>query len=484
MSGLLGSGGRHEDRRTALTDRKKKPSLNPLRYGNGRFPYVVIAGLVLVGLYISLSHWGLNTSLEAIQNEGRLVVVTRNSPTTYYLGRDGTPEGFEVDLATSFAATLGAEVQVDFLEVDTVPEIFQAIENGDAHIAAAGLTVTQDRADAYRFAPSYNQVKQVVVCRKEGTPPESPDELVGRAIVVTDGSSHVAALESLAPEIEGLEWIALDAGPETLMLRVWEKDHECTIVDEPVFQVTRRHYPELIKAFALTEDEPLAWVIAPGADELGDAADAWFARESTAKEIDRLTASHFGFFPKFDYLDMIRFRRDIEEILPKYERDFRTGARRNDIPWRLLAAKAYQESKWNPDAVSPTGVRGIMMLTRSTAERVGVEDRTDPQESIWGGARYFADLLSRVPDEVEGEDRYWFALAAYNMGLGHVYDARTLAERRGLDKNVWVDVKKVLGSLSDEKVYPTLRYGYARGYEARRHVEQVRTYWHVLKEQR
>jgi len=433
---------------------------------------------------MSLSDWGLDTSLEAIQEDGRLVVVTRNSPTTYFLGRDGTPEGFEVDLTQSFAATLGPEVEVEFLPVDTVSEIFEAIDNGDAHIAAAGLTVTPDRNDAYRFAPSYDQVRQIVVCRKDNSPPASAAELVGRTIVVTDDSSHVAALEHLASEIEGLEWSALDIGPETLMLRVWEKDYDCTVADEPVFRVTRRHYPELVRAFALTEEEPLAWVIAPDGEEVAGAVGAWFARESTAKEIDRLTASHFGFFPKFDYLDMARFRRDIKDVLPKYERDFRTGGRRNGVPWRLLAAMAYQESKWNPDAVSPTGVRGIMMLTRSTAERVGVEDRTDVRESIWGGARYFADLLSRVPEEVDGDDRYWFALAAYNMGLGHVYDARTLAARRGLDKNIWVDVKKVLGSLSDENVYPSLRYGYARGYEARRHVEQVRTYWHVLKEQR
>ena len=436
------------------------------------------------GLYLSLSDWGLDTSLAAIEEEERLVVVTRNSPTTYYLGRDGTEEGFEVDLVQSFAATLGQGIDVEFLAVDTVPEIFEAVTNGSAHIAAAGLTVTPERNDAYRFAPSYDRVRQIVVCRKDASPPKSAADLVGRSMAVTTGSSHVAALEALTSEVEGLEWTALDIGPETLMRQVWEREYDCTVADDPVFNVTRRHYPELVKAFSLTEEEPLAWVVAPGADELADAVDGWFARQSTAKEIDRLTAAHFGFFPKFDYLDMARFRRDINGTLPEFERDFRTGSRRNELPWRLLAAMGYQESKWNPDAVSPTGVRGLMMLTRSTAERVGVSDRTNARESIWGGARYFADILERIPEEVLGDDRFWFALAAYNMGLGHVYDARALAERRGLDKNVWVDVKSVLHSLSDDKVFPTLRHGYARGYEARRYVEQVRTYWHVLKEQR
>lgn len=469
-----------EEEESVLSDESDREKV-PAETG-GRFPYFVLMALVAAGLYLSLFDFGVDVSLEAIQEEGALIVVTRNSPTTYYLGRDGTAEGFEVDLAESFAAALDVDVQ--FLPVDSVPEIFEAIEDGRAHIAAAGLTVTPERSEAYRFAPSYNQVHQVVVCRKGEKAPTNEAELVGRSVVVTEGSSHVQALKNAATETEGLVWTERDVGPETLMQMVWEQKADCTIADGPVFQTTRRHYPELVKAFDLTPEEPLAWIVAPGADELAEAADAWFARQSTAKEIDRLTASHFGFFPKFDYLDMARFRRDINDTLPEFERDFRTGGRRNEVPWRLLAAMGYQESKWNPDAVSPTGVRGLMMLTRSTAERVGVSDRADARESIWGGARYFADVLGRIPEEVTGDDRLWFALASYNMGLGHVYDARALAERRGLDKNIWVDVKSVLQSLSDEKVFPTLRHGYARGYEARRYVEQVRTYWHVLKEQR
>ena len=168
-----------------------------------------------------MSDWGLDTSLAAIEEEGRLVVVTRNSPTTYYLGRDGTEEGFEVDLVQSFASTLGQGVDVEFLEVDTVPEIFEAIKDGSAHIAAAGLTVTPERNERYRFAASYDRVRQVVVCRKDGSPPKSAVDLVGRSVAVTEGSSHEAALENLATEVEGLSWTALDIGPETLMQQVW-----------------------------------------------------------------------------------------------------------------------------------------------------------------------------------------------------------------------------------------------------------------------
>ena len=443
-----------------------------------RWPYFLLTLLVCTGLVFSLRGSGPGTSLEAIQEAGELVVVTRNSPTTYFLGRDDEPVGFEVDLARAFAATLG--VSVRFLPVDSVPEILSLIEDGEAHIAAAGLTITPAREAALRFAPSYMQVHQIVVCRQGGESPSKIEDLVDLRIVVTAGSSYAEVLA--AASVPGLTWDDPDIGPEALMQAVWGQEYDCTVADEPIFQATRRHYPELVSAFALTPEEPLAWIVAPQADELGNALDKWFGQAQTERAIEQFTAAHFSFFPEFDFLDLTRFRDAVAQTLPTFERDLRTAARRNEMPWRLLAAMGYQESKWNPEAVSPTGVRGFMMLTRATAEHIGVADRTDVKESIWGGAAYFMETMARLPDGVVGDDRYWFALAAYNMGMGHVYDVRALAEQRGLDKNVWADVKQVLGDLSDQKVYANLRYGYARGYEARRYVEQVRTYWHVLKE--
>lgn len=447
-----------------------------------RWPHLALGVLFVIGLVFSLLGRAVDSDLDAIKQAGRLIVVTRNSPTTYFLGREGTAEGFEVDLTEAFAASLG--VNVEYLAVDSVPEILSTIESGEAHIAAAGLTVTAARQASFRFTAPYMSVHQVVVCREGEAAPSSVADLVGLSIAVTKGSSYAEALTVASREVEGLQWEEPEDGPETLMQRVWDRELDCTIADDPIFQVTRRHFPELVKAFDLTEEEPVAWIVAPGADGLADQLNAWLEREGTRRNVDRLGAAHFGFFPEFDYVDLAKLRQDIANLLPTYERDLRTAARRNNLPWRLLAAIGYQESRWNPDAVSATGVEGFMMLTRSTAERVGVPDRTDAKESIWGGARYFNDILSRLPDDIVENDRYWFALAAYNMGLGHIYDARALAERQGLNKNIWVDVKKMLKHLSDEKIYPTLRHGYARGYEARRYVEHVRTYWHILKEQR
>jgi peptidoglycan lytic transglycosylase F len=447
-----------------------------------RWPHLAIIVLSVVGLTISFSDGSVDRSLQGIKEAGKLVVVTRNSPTTYYLDREGRAAGFEVELAQAFASSL--DVQLEFLVADTISDVLQTMEEGKAHIAAAGLTVTLEREVDFQFSKPYMDVRQIVVCRRGGKNPSSAEDLVDINVWVTRGSSHAEALRSASGEVPALRWEETDEGPESLMARVWEGEIDCTVADDPVFQVTRRHYPELKRAFALTPDEPIAWIVAPDADELAEAIDNWFARSGSAREIESLTAAHFGYFPEFDYVDLMRFRKDIAEVLPTFERDLRTAGRRNDLPWRLLAAMGYQESRWDPDAVSPTGVKGFMMLTRDTAKRVGVPDRTDAKESIWGGARYLNDILSRLPDDIEGDDRLWFALASYNMGLGHIYDARALAEKNGLNKNSWVDVKQILKHLSDENIYPTLRHGYARGYEARRYVEQVRTYWHVLKERR
>jgi membrane-bound lytic murein transglycosylase F len=151
-----------------------------------------------------------------------------------------------------------------------------------------------------------------------------------------------------------------------------------------------------------------------------------------------------------------------------------------DLDWRLLAAIGYQESHWDPDAASVTGVRGVMMLTQRTATQLGVTDRLDPEQSIEGGARYFKQMRKRLPGRIPEPDRSWMALAAYNMGMGHLRDARKLTQQQGGNPDRWQDVNERLPLLSQEKYYRETRYGYARGYEARQYVENIRRYYDAL----
>ena len=186
--------------------------------------------------------------------------------------------------------------------------------------------------------------------------------------------------------------------------------------------------------------------------------------------------------PDLAWWEIRRFYHHIETRLPLYRRQFEEVARAYGTSWMLLAAQAYQESHWDRHAVSPTGVRGLMMLTRDTASSLGIQNRLDPAKSIEGGARYFRTLERRLPGHIGKPDRIWIALAAYNVGMGHIKDARRLARRMGKNPDAWQGLKTVLPLLARKPYYETLQYGYARGWEPVRYVKRIRAY-HALLEQ-
>jgi membrane-bound lytic murein transglycosylase F len=176
----------------------------------------------------------------------------------------------------------------------------------------------------------------------------------------------------------------------------------------------------------------------------------------------------------------ITFQEQMRDRLPEYRLLFEAAADQFSFDWRLLAAVGYQESHWDAQAVSPTGVRGIMMLTRNTAQYLNVKDRQDPAQSILGGARYLRELINSLPDRIDEPDRTLLGLAAYNIGLGHLEDARILTQRIGLSPDLWQDVSKALPLLNQPQYYETLKYGYARGRTALRYVNNIRSYYELL----
>ena len=214
--------------------------------------------------------------------------------------------------------------------------------------------------------------------------------------------------------------------------------------------------------------------------QLQSELDDWFDDMQSSGELRRLLDKYYGFVEVFDYVDIRTFIRRIEKRLPKYEPLFRTAAGRHDMDWTLLAAQSYQESHWNPKARSPTGVRGMMMLTQNTARELGVKSRIDAKQSIEGGAKYLTRLRERLPESVTGPDRTWLALAAYNIGMGHLYDARQLARELGHDPDRWSELAQVLPLLAQKRYYRQLKHGYARGYEPVRYVAQIRNYHDIL----
>lgn len=411
---------------------------------------------------------------------GELVVVTRNAPTTWYQGRDGV-EGLEYDLIKAFSQSL--DIEFKFVTVDSIGEALEMMANGDAHIAAAGLTDTERRRkQGLLFGPQYYTVQQQVVCRREhGGIPDSIEELVGRDIEVIADSSYVERLTELNQEFPQLTWREVDeVGTEQLLEKVWNREIDCTIADSNIVSINRRYYPELVVAFAISEEQPLAWIVNQEWQGLVAAIETWLEAYRQSGDYSVVIDKYYGHVELFDYVDMRKFISRIKSRLPKYSDLFKKTAEQHQLDWSLLAAQSYQESHWNRKARSPTGVRGLMMLTLNTAKQMGVESRLDAQQSIAGGAKYLAHLLARVPDSVQGEDRIWFALAAYNVGFGHLRDARTLATQLGKNPDFWVDLKQVLPLLSQKKYYKTLKYGYARGSEPVRYVQRIRDYQQVL----
>lgn len=433
----------------------------------------IVAGVFLNACSNRHSH------LERVKASGVLHVLTRNGATTYYEGPMG-PTGLEYDLAARFAASLGVKLKLS--TPDSPSDVLRQIRDGDADIAAAGLTITPERQKVVRFGPPYQYITQQVIYRA-GTPrPASIADLARGHLEVVAHSSHAERLRQLHKTHPNLRWTANpDVESEELLTLVWEQVVDYTVADSNEVAINRQFYPELQVAFDLSQPQPLAWAFARDDDDsLYRAAARFFAQLKASGELDALLDRYYGHVEDYDYAGTNTYMRHVKLRLPDYRDEFEEASQDYHLDWRLLAAMAYQESHWNPDAVSPTGVRGIMMLTIATARHLGVERRTDPIQSIKGGAKYLRALLDQLPPEITEPDRTWLALAAYNVGVGHLEDAREITRRRGGDPNKWNDVKESLPLLRQRKWYRHTQYGYARGNEPVRYVENIRSYYDIL----
>jgi membrane-bound lytic murein transglycosylase F len=272
-----------------------------------------------------------------------------------------------------------------------------------------------------------------------------------------------------------------DAASEELIERVDSGEIPYLLADSHQISLQRRFFPELRIAFELGAPRQLRWAYNRSLDDsLANAFEGFFEKIKSDGRLEQLIHLHYSHVAIFNYSDIQTFTGHIKERLPKYETLFRQEAETVGVDWRLLASIGYQESLWNPKAQSPTGVRGLMMLTQRTAKEMGVADRRDPAESIRGGAKYFASVLKRTSSKIVEPDRTWFALASYNVGFGHVEDARKITERNGGNPNRWIDVKKSLPLLARKKWYKQTKYGYARGSEPVKYVGNIRKYYEYL----
>ncbi|HHA19364.1 MAG TPA: membrane-bound lytic murein transglycosylase MltF [Methylophaga sp.] len=435
--------------------------------------------LLLVSLSLLIACGEAQPHLEEIRERGELRVLSRYGPTSYYVKGDSLA-GFEYELAQRFAEHLNVHLKI--IVPDNLGDMLTMIEQGKADIAAAGLTITPAREEIIRFGPVYQEVTQQLVYRQGTKKPKNLTNLSDGQLEVVANSSHVEELISQQQEIPELDWTENNELDSSGLLELVELQMiDYTIADSNEIAANQALFPELRVAFNVSEPQPLAWAM-PRADDgtLYNEVAAFYEQIEESGFLDRLIEKYYGHIRRFDYVDTRAVHRRILTHLPQYQALFEQAAAEYDFDWRLLAATSYQESHWDPKAVSSTGVKGLMMLTQATAKQMKIKDRTDPVQSIHAGAKYLAYLRDNLPERIVEPDRTWIALAAYNVGIGHVEDARVLTQRSGKNPDLWPDIKESLPLLSKKKWYETTRYGYARGGEPVRYVENIRRYYDIL----
>jgi membrane-bound lytic murein transglycosylase F len=420
-------------------------------------------------------------SLEHILSSGELRVVSRNGPTTFYKDKNG-PTGFEYHLAKILAEDLGVALEIE--PAFTIESIFTRLSREEADLAAAGLTLTGQRQDNYPHSSSYySSIPQIIY--KAGTfRPRSLADLADMDIVVIAGSSHAHALLALQSGGSPLSWKEIEGADSMELLELVNTGQsKLAILDSNEFKIQQPLYPRLKVAFDMGGEQEFVWFLSPGRNNqrLLARITALFEHLHETGEMKRLTKLYLAPDAGITRIGAHTFTRNMRRVLPQYQALIQQVAVEYQLDWHLLGAIAYQESHWDPRATSPTGVRGMMMLTRPTARELGVKDRLDPLQSLRGGARYLKNIKRRLPQRIKEPDLTWFSLAAYNVGMGHLEDARVITQRLGGNPDLWVDVSKHLPLLQNSKYYQEARHGYARGSEPVNYVKNIRHYYSILQ---
>ena len=418
--------------------------------------------------------------LTQVKKLGELRVVTRNSPNAFFSGPNDEPEGPEYELVKRFAADLG--VQLRIAPRRKFADIYNLVIEGHADIAAAALTVPSKPMDGLEFGPVYQRIREHLIYRRGGFKPRSLAEVGSYHLEVATGSSHARNLREQRSVVPTLAWVE-NGNTETLELleRVANGEIDFTIADSNEFAQARDANPDLAVAFDFAGEQQLAWALSSRDDSLMNQVRQYFARVAVRGDLGEIMKRYYGRGEKLRFVGARGVMRHIQGRLPMLRDWFEAAATAVGEDWRLLAAIGYQESKWDPAAASNNGAVGIMQLTEQSALHVKVTNRADPRASIFGGARYFKQVRAQIPDHVPEPDRTWFALAAYNVGYGHLEDARILTQRAGRDPDSWQDVRDYLPLLSQERWYSQAQNGYARGWEPVRYVDNVRAYRDLLE---
>ncbi|HEX4619230.1 MAG TPA: membrane-bound lytic murein transglycosylase MltF [Steroidobacteraceae bacterium] len=419
------------------------------------------------------------SALDAVLARGELRVVTLNLPTCYYFGAQGT-EGLEYQLASRFASQLG--VKLSMYPVANERAMQDELGAGRADVAAGSLSDSADWQRVGVAAVPYANIPQLVVYQRSGVRPRETLQLESARLAVRAGSPQERILEKLrrtvAPTLQWVETAPSSADP---IEDVDSGSVDYAITDAREFSFAHHLYPNVLVGFALPDTRPVQWIVRKGAMGLLERVDQFFGALAQSGELSQLVAETSGDTRRFQYEESREFQTHVADRLPRYRGWFEAAATQVGIDWRLLAAIGYQESKWDPRAASEDGAEGLMMLTADTAQAMGIKNRDDPQQSIFAGARYLAQVRAMIPDRIPEPDRTWLTIAAYNVGFGHLEDARVITQALGKDPDSWAEVRERLPLLAQGRWYTRAKRGYARGWEPVQFVDRIQRWLTLLE---
>ncbi len=438
--------------------------------------------LVLVFLFISTGllfsySCGKKDALTRIKKSGILRVITRNNAHCYYIYRD-QPMGFEYDLAREFSRYLGVKLRII---TPKWGELKQLLYQGKGDLIAASMTITESRKRDLGFSIPYMQVQQMVIVHRNNYKIKGIKDLSGKVVHVRKGTSYEERLRELQSEGINLTLKLYDDIPtEELIRMVAQKEIEITVADSNIAMLNRRYYPDVKIAFPIEEPQHLGWAVKKGEKALLNKINAFFRKIKKDGTYSNIYHKYYANVDIFDYMDLKKYHRRLKTRLPKYKKIIQETAQKYEFDWRLIAAMIYQESHFDPEAESFTGVKGLMQITSRTAQDLGINDRTDPKQSIMAGVRYLRKLYDYF-DEAQNPDRLLIALASYNVGKGHIIDAQRIAKEKGMNPNSWSALKETLPLLRYRAYYKKSKYGYCRGTEPIRYVDRILIYYDILK---
>lgn len=439
----------------------------------------LVAAIPMLGSLAACERAAHSSALDQIRSRGELRIVTLNLPTCYYFGAQGT-EGLEYELARAYAARIKVRLTITPLANESAMQ--EALATGRADIAAASLTDSPEWRRAGDPAQPYARIPQIVVYQRGHIQPRETLQLESARLAVRAGSPQERILQRMKSTVApSLQWVETAPSSADPVDDVDSGNADYAITDAREFSFSHHLYPNVLAGFALPDARPVQWLVRHGAADLLASVNEFFRGLEASGALAKLIQQSSGDTRPFEYVESREFQAHLGERLPRFRSWFEHAAVVSGIDWRLLAAVGYQESKWDPQAESDVGAQGVMMLTAETAHSLGVKDRTNPEQSILAGARYLAQVRGMIPDRIPEPDRTWLTVAAYNVGFGHLEDARVLTQALGKNPDSWVEVRERLPLLAQERWYSRVKRGYARGWEPVQFVDRIQRYLRLLE---